>query len=66
MLELGSTVHLFVRQSNRDEGWGAPPYLYAGPMTYVSHEGSRPIRFHWRLEYALPADVYHYAKATVG
>ncbi|GAB3405061.1 DUF3427 domain-containing protein [Flindersiella endophytica] len=64
--ELGSTVHLFVRQSNRDEGWGAPPYLYAGPMTYVSHQGSRPIRFHWRLRHALPADVYHYAKATVG
>lgn len=35
-------------------------------MTYVSHEGSRPIRFRWQLDHALPADVYHYAKATAG
>ncbi|MFI9845215.1 DUF3427 domain-containing protein [Nonomuraea sp. NPDC051941] len=61
-----STVHLLVRQSKRDEGLGAPPYTYAGPMRYVSHEGERPIRFVWRLDHPLPPEVFHYAKATAG
>jgi hypothetical protein len=62
----GSSVHLFVRESKRDEGLGAPPYLYAGPMTYQSHERDRPIRFVWKLDHPLPADVFHYARATAG
>ncbi|MEU5861675.1 DUF3427 domain-containing protein [Nonomuraea sp. NPDC047529] len=61
-----STVHLLVRQSKRDEGLGAPPYTYAGPMRYVSHEGERPVRFVWRLDHRLPPEVFHYAKATAG
>ncbi|MEV0148632.1 MULTISPECIES: DUF3427 domain-containing protein [unclassified Nonomuraea] len=61
-----STVHLLIRQSKRDEGLGAPPYTYAGPMRYVSHEDERPIRFVWRLDHALPPEVFHYAKATAG
>jgi superfamily II DNA or RNA helicase/HKD family nuclease len=65
-VEQGSSVHLFVRESKRDEGLGAPPYLYAGPMRYESHERDKPIRFVWKLEHALPADVFHYARATAG
>ncbi|MEV4077879.1 DUF3427 domain-containing protein [Nonomuraea fuscirosea] len=61
-----STVHLLIRQSKRDEGLGAPPYTYAGPMRYVSHEGERPVRFVWRLDHPLPPEVFHYAKATAG
>lgn len=61
-----STVHLLIRKSKRDEGLGAPPYTYAGPMQYVSHEGERPIRFVWRLEHPLPPEVFHYAKTTAG
>ncbi|MFI6927259.1 DUF3427 domain-containing protein [Nonomuraea spiralis] len=61
-----STVHLLIRQSKRDEGLGAPPYTYAGPMRYVSHEGERPVRFVWRLNHPLPPEVFHYAKATAG
>ncbi|WP_431921411.1 DUF3427 domain-containing protein [Nonomuraea jabiensis] len=56
-----STVHLFLRRSKNDEGFGAPPYTYAGPMRYVSHEGERPIRFVWKLEHPLPPDVHQYA-----
>ncbi|MEV4225371.1 DUF3427 domain-containing protein [Nonomuraea sp. NPDC049725] len=61
-----STIHLLIRQSKRDEGLGAPPYTYAGPMRYVSHEGERPVRFVWRLDHRLPPEVFHYAKATAG
>jgi hypothetical protein len=56
--ERGSTVHLFVRETKVADGrLSAPPYLYAGPMTYVSHTGDRPMRILWQLRHPLPADV---------
>ncbi|MEU7907896.1 DUF3427 domain-containing protein [Actinoplanes sp. NPDC049118] len=59
----GSSVHLFVRDvKDADGDLGVPPYLYAGPMTYVSHTGDRPMRIQWQLEHALPADVFHAAR----
>ncbi|WP_066936494.1 DUF3427 domain-containing protein [Microtetraspora fusca] len=61
-----SDVHLFIREHKREEGLGAPPYLYAGPMTYEDCEGDRPVRFRWRLEHPLPSDVFHFAKVTAG
>jgi superfamily II DNA or RNA helicase/HKD family nuclease len=63
----GSTVHLFLRETKeRDGALGAPPYLYAGTMRYVSHEGERPMRIRWRLDQPLPADVYHSAQVAAG
>jgi superfamily II DNA or RNA helicase len=61
----GSSVHLFVREvKNADGDLGVPPYLYAGPMTYVSHTGDRPMRIQWRLHYPLPADIFHAARVA--
>ncbi|WP_243725914.1 DUF3427 domain-containing protein [Actinomadura rubrisoli] len=57
---LGSTVHLFLRETKEDA------YNYAGPMSYVEHEGERPMRIVWELAHPLPADVFHYAKVTTG
>ncbi|TQN42115.1 superfamily II DNA or RNA helicase [Blastococcus colisei] len=63
--ELGTSVHLFLRETKTSDGnLGAPPYLYAGPMTYLSHTGERPMRILWNLEHALPADVFHAAKVA--
>ncbi len=45
---------------------GAPPYLYAGPATYVSHTGDRPMRIIWKLDHELPADVFHSARVAAG
>jgi hypothetical protein len=57
----GWTFHLFVR-TDPD---GA--YAYTGPVTYLSHEGDRPIAITWRLEYPLPAALYQrYATLTQG
>ncbi|MFG1856041.1 DUF3427 domain-containing protein [Actinomadura geliboluensis] len=56
----GSTVHLFLREIKEDA------YDYAGPMTYLSHEGERPMRILWELARPLPADVFHYAKVNAG
>ncbi|MFI7543170.1 DUF3427 domain-containing protein [Actinoplanes sp. NPDC049599] len=59
----GSTVHLFVREvKDADGDLGVPPYLYAGPMTYVSHTGDRPMRIQWQLHHPLPADIFHAAR----
>jgi superfamily II DNA or RNA helicase len=56
----GSTVYLFLRENKGD------PFTYAGPMTYMSHEGERPMRIRWDLAYELPADIFRYAKVTTG
>ncbi|WP_448616207.1 DUF3427 domain-containing protein [Modestobacter sp. URMC 112] len=63
--ELGTSVHLFVRESKTaDDTLDTPPYLYAGPMSYVSHTGERPMRIMWHLHHPLPPDVFHAAKVS--
>jgi hypothetical protein len=65
--ERGSTVHLFFRETKDADGdLGAPPYLYAGPASYVSHTGDRPMRILWKLHHELPADVFHAARVAAG
>lgn len=57
--ERGSSVHLFLRESRAVDGnLGAPAFLYAGTMRYLSHTGDRPMRITWRLDHPLPADVF--------
>ncbi len=63
----GTSVHLFIRESKEADGdMGAPPYLYAGTASYVSHEGERPLRILWNLDHDLPADVFHAARVAAG
>jgi superfamily II DNA or RNA helicase/HKD family nuclease len=63
----GSTVHLFVRETKEaDRDLGVPAYLYAGPMTYMQHSGERPMRILWKLDRALPADIFHAARVATG
>jgi superfamily II DNA or RNA helicase len=65
--EQGSSVHLFIRQNKEQDGaLGAPPYLYAGPMSYVDHHGERPMKIRWELDRPLPADMFHAAKVASG
>jgi superfamily II DNA or RNA helicase/HKD family nuclease/SOS-response transcriptional repressor LexA/protein-L-isoaspartate O-methyltransferase len=46
--ENGWTVHLFVRDGKLNSGKAAP-FVYFGPVNYVKHEGSEPMRFDFRL-----------------
>ena len=63
----GTTVHLFIRGSKEPDGLlGPPPYVYAGEMRYVSHQGERPLRIVWRLEHDLPAELFVLAKVAAG
>lgn len=63
----GTTPHLFIRENKLVDGQlGAPPYLYAGPLEYLSHESERPIKVTWRLQSPLPAEIFLAAKVAAG
>jgi superfamily II DNA or RNA helicase len=46
--ENGARFLLFVRPK-RDE-----PFVFLGPLRYVSHTGSRPMSIYWDLDYPIP------------
>jgi hypothetical protein len=35
-------------------------------MSYIDHLGERPMKIRWKLDRALPADVFHAAKVVAG
>jgi hypothetical protein len=57
-----SNVLLFAREDHQSD-FGTAPYLFMGPVHYVSHEGERPISITWRLDHPMPAEFF--ASATV-
>lgn len=60
-----STVLLFAREDHQDE-FGTAPYLFLGPVSYVSHEGERPIAITWQLEHPMPTDFFNSATVAAG
>ena len=40
-------------------------FWFLGPATYVGHEGERPMSITWRLEHALPGDLFASFAAAV-
>ncbi len=52
-VELGTSVQLFARQRQDDRA-----FWFLGPATYVSHESEMPMAVTWRLEHALPGDLF--------
>jgi len=58
----GYTPMLFVRDRNKLSNGLTASYLFAGPLQYRRHEGSKPISFVWELEKALPAKVMSWAR----
>jgi hypothetical protein len=48
---------LFVRRG-RNNDFGTAPYVFLGPVDYVSHQGERPIAITWRLRTPMPADLF--------
>jgi len=45
----GATFLLFVRHK------ASEPYIFLGPLTYLSHKGSRPMSIEWQLSHPMPA-----------
>ncbi len=60
--EQGYTPILFIRDRKKLQNGLTAPYMYAGPLKYKKHNGSKPISFTWELEYALPARSMSWAK----
>ncbi len=58
-----SQVLVFARHEQKDE-FGTSPYLFLGPVHYVSHTGDRPIAVTWNLEHEMPVDFFTVASAV--
>ena len=56
----GSSVMLFARQRSDDRA-----FYFLGPATYVKHEGELPMAVTWKLEHALPGDLFASFAAAV-
>ncbi|MCU0617665.1 MAG: DUF3427 domain-containing protein [Gemmatimonadaceae bacterium] len=56
----GSHVWLFARLTANERA-----FTFLGPAQYVSHEGELPMGITWRLEHALPGDLFQAFAAAV-
>jgi len=57
-IERGITVHLFVRaKAKTPDGRGAP-FLYCGPVEFVSWNGEKPITVQWKLRTPVPSPLW--------
>ncbi len=60
--ERGISVMLFIRRSKKTPEGVTAPYIFLGPLEYVSHEGSKPMSIVWRMRHAIPAHVLAWAR----
>ncbi len=51
--EMGHSIMLFARETVKERA-----FWFLGPATYVSHEGELPMAITWKLEHALPGDLF--------
>lgn len=63
-LKTGNKIVLFVRENKKQEGLAAA-YTYLGEAEYVSHSGSMPISFVWRLKEEMLAGVMRGANKII-
>jgi superfamily II DNA or RNA helicase/HKD family nuclease len=57
---------LFVRQRADDGRGNTSPYLFLGPVRYVSHEGEKPMKIVWELERPMPPEFFGEVKIAAG
>jgi hypothetical protein len=63
--KLGYTPLLFVRDRKKLESGLTSPFIFLGPCTHASHEGSRPISIVWKLETPLPSRLLRLKSKSV-
>ena len=59
-------VLLFVREEKKDARGMTSPYLFLGPVHYVSHESEKPMRIVWDLERPVPPEFFAEVKIAAG
>jgi superfamily II DNA or RNA helicase/HKD family nuclease len=57
---------LFVRQRIKDDRGETMPYVNLGRVSYLKHEGGRPMSIEWALEHEMPAWLYQETKPAAG
>ncbi len=57
---------LFVRRSKYTPNGATAPYLFLGPVRYISHEREKPMQIIWELERAMPPAFFAEAKVAAG
>ena len=62
--EQGGNISLFVRAFKKNGTYTAP-YTFLGNASYVSHSGSKPVSFTWKLETPIPAEMLPQANKSV-
>ncbi len=60
----GNTISLFVREYKKD-GLYTAPYVFLGNAKHVSHEGNKPVRFVWKLDHEIPAQLLEKANKSI-
>ncbi|WP_182170831.1 DUF3427 domain-containing protein [Flaviflexus equikiangi] len=60
------TPLLFVRRTKTSQEIpdGIEPYVFLGPVSYMDHEGSQPMHITWKLERAMPAELFNVARVA--
>jgi hypothetical protein len=60
----GTHVHLFLRDRKELPHGATAPYVFAGPLEYVSHERDRPVSFTWKLKTPMPEELFEVARSV--
>ncbi len=60
----GHNILLFIREYKTNNGLSCP-YYFLGPADYVSHNGSNPVNFIWKLRHKMPAHLLRNTSALV-
>jgi hypothetical protein len=60
----GTHVHLFLRDRKTLPHGATAPYVFAGPMEYVTHERDRPVSFTWKLTSPMPEELFETARSV--
>ena len=58
-LSQDTSIHLFTRSNSSSRA-----FMYLGPARYVDHTGEKPMAIRWRLESAMPGDIFLEAAAV--
>jgi hypothetical protein len=56
--QTGKILLLFVREEKKDQYGFTSPYYFLGPVSYISHKGSRPMSINWELKEPIPAYLW--------
>jgi superfamily II DNA or RNA helicase/HKD family nuclease len=59
----GTGVLLFVRERRTFE-LGTQSFAFLGSVTYVQHQGERPVAFTWRLSHPMPEALFESARSV--